>query len=179
MPLHEGMAPNPLHPYALQKLAGEHYVRIFHRLYGMETLTLRYFNVYGPRMSIEGAYVTVIGVFLEQRRRGQPLTIHGDGNQRRDFTHVRDAVRANLLAMECAIADGRAINIGRGSNFSVNEIAAMIGGPTVHLEPRPGDPRDTLADIAQARDVIGWAPEVETEDGIRELIRSVDPRRSR
>jgi UDP-glucose 4-epimerase len=170
MPLHEAMTPNPLNPYALQKLTGEHYARLFHRLYGMETLTLRYFIVYGPRMSVEGAYVTVLGVFLDQRRRGQPLTIHGDGRQRRDFTHVRDAVRANLLAMDCAIADGRALNIGRGRNLSVIEIAAMIGGPTIHLERRPGDPQDTLADITQAREVLGWTPEVATEDGLRELI---------
>ncbi len=174
MPLHEAMTPNPLNPYALQKLTGEHYTRLFHRLYGMETLTLRYFNVFGPRMSIEGAYVTVIGVFLDRRRRGQPLTIHGDGKQRRDFTHVRDAARANLLAMDSAIADGRAINIGRGRNLSVIEIAAMIGGPTVHLERRPGDPQDTLADITQAREILGWSPEVATEDGLRELIAKGD-----
>jgi UDP-glucose 4-epimerase len=170
MPLHEAMTPNPLNPYALQKLTGEHYTRLFHRLYGMETLTLRYFNVFGTRMSVEGAYVTVIGVFLDQRRRGAALTIHGDGKQRRDFTHVRDAVRANLLAMDSAIADGRAINVGRGRNLSVLEIAAMIGGPTVHRDRRPGDPQDTLADITQAREILGWTPEVATEDGIRELI---------
>jgi UDP-glucose 4-epimerase len=174
MPLHEAMTPNPLNPYALQKLTGEHYTRLFHRLYGMETLTLRYFNVFGPRMSIEGAYVTVIGVFLDRQRSGKPLTIHGDGKQRRDFTHVRDAVRANLLAMDSAIADGRAINIGRGRNLSVAEIAAMIGGPTVHLERRPGDPQDTLADITQAREILGWSPEVATEDGLRELIAKGD-----
>jgi UDP-glucose 4-epimerase len=173
MPLNEAMTPNPLNPYALQKLTGEHYTRLFHRLYGMETLTLRYFNVYGPRMSIEGAYVTVIGVFLDQRQRGETLTIHGDGKQRRDFTHVGDAVRANLLAMDSAIADGRAINIGRGHNLSVVEIAAMIGGPTIHLGRRPGDPQDTLADITQAREILGWRPEVETENGIRELIFSL------
>ncbi|MGO9267196.1 MAG: NAD-dependent epimerase/dehydratase family protein [Candidatus Binataceae bacterium] len=170
IPLRESMNPNPLNPYALQKLTGEQYTRLFHRLYGMQTLTLRYFNVYGPRMAIAGAYVTVIGVFLDQRRRGLPLTIHGDGSQTRDFTHVRDAVRANLLAMDSAIADGRALNIGRGRNLSVAQIAAMIGGPVIHLERRPGDARDTLADIAQAREVLGWAPEVATADGIHELM---------
>ena len=114
LPLTETMTPNPLNPYALQKLAAEQYVRMFHRLYAMETLTLRYFNVYGPRMASEGAYVTVIGVFIRERLAGRPLTIHGDGTQTRDFTHVRDVVRANLLAMDCAVADGRALNIGRG-----------------------------------------------------------------
>lgn len=169
MPLRESMAPNPLNPYALQKLTAEQYVRMFHHLYGMQTLTLRYFNVYGPRMAIEGAYVTVIGVFFDQRRRGLPLTIHGDGTQTRDFTHVRDVVKANLLAMECAIADGRAINIGRGHNLSVNQIAALVGGPFVHVESRPADARDTLADISQAREVLNWFPAISTEDGIREL----------
>src|SRR5579863_708289 len=170
LPLRESMTPNPLNPYALQKLTGEQYVRMFHRLYGMETLTLRYFNVYGPRMATAGAYVTVIGVFLDQRARRQPLTLHGDGSQTRDFTHVRDVVRANLLAMDCAIADGRTLNIGRGRNLSVITIAAMIGGPVAHLERRPADARDTLADISQARAILEWEPEVATEDGVRELM---------
>jgi UDP-glucose 4-epimerase len=170
IPLRESMPPNPLNPYALQKLTGEQYVRMFYRLYGIETLTLRYFNVYGPRMAIAGAYVTVIGVFLEQHARRQTLTIHGDGVQTRDFTHVRDVVRANLLAMDCAIADGRALNIGRARNLSVNQIAAMIGGPVAHLERRPADARDTLADISQARAILGWEPEIATEDGVRELV---------
>lgn len=171
LPLRESMTPNPLNPYALQKLTGEQYMRIFHGLFGIETLTLRYFNVYGPRMTVEGAYVTVISVFIRQRLAGQPLTIHGDGQQTRDFTHVRDVVRANLLAMDAAVADGRAINIGRGSAISVNRVAAMVGGPTINLPPRPGDARDTLADISQAHEILGWEPEVPTEDGIRELLR--------
>jgi UDP-glucose 4-epimerase len=139
----------------------------------MQTLTLRYFNVYGPRMTLEGAYLTVIGVFLDQRRRGRPLTIHGDGTQTRDFTHVRDVVRANLLAIDSTIADGRALNVGRGQNLSVARIASMVGGPVIHLEPRPGDAHDTLADISQAREILGWTPEVTTEDGVRELMMTV------
>jgi UDP-glucose 4-epimerase len=171
LPLKEAMAPNPLNPYALQKLTGEQYARIFHRLFGLETLTLRYFNVYGPRMADEGAYVTVISVFIRQKLAGEPLTIDGDGSQTRDFTHVRDVVRANVLAMDSAIADGRALNVGRGSNLSVNRIAEIIGGPKTYRERRPGDARDTLADISQAREVLGWEPQVATEDGLRELIR--------
>ena len=171
LPLTESMAPNPLNPYALQKLTGEQYTRIFHRLFGLETLTLRYFNVYGPRMATEGAYVTVISVFLRQKRAGELLTIHGDGAQTRDFTHVNDVVRANVLAMDAVVADGRAFNIGRGRNLSVNRIAELIGGPTVHLPPRPGDARDTLADLSQAREILGWEPEIVTEDAVRELAR--------
>ena len=130
LPLRETMTPNPLDPYALQKLTAEQYTRMFHRLFGLETLTLRYFNVYGDRMTTEGAYVTVIGLFIRERV-ARPLTIHGDGSQTRDFTHVSDVVHANLAAMKSAIADGRALNVGRGSALSVSEVAALVGGEKV------------------------------------------------
>src|SRR5438445_3052289 len=126
LPLREDMVPNPLNPYALQKLVGEQYTRMFHQLFGLQTLTLRYFNVFGPRMAMEGAYVTVMSVFLREKRLGHPLPIHGDGEQTRDFTHVSDVVRANLAAMDCKTADGRAINVGQGRNLSINKIAEMI-----------------------------------------------------
>ncbi len=171
LPLREDMTPNPLNPYALQKLTGEYYTRLFHRLFSMQTLTLRYFNVFGPRMADEGAYLTVISVFLRARREGKPLTIYGDGEQTRDFTHVHDVVRANLLAMDCATADGRAINVGGGRNISINQIAEFIGGQTVHLPPRPGDARHTLADLSEAQRTLGWRPEVALEDGLAQLIR--------
>jgi nucleoside-diphosphate-sugar epimerase len=170
LPLREDMTPNPLNPYALQKLAGEQYARLFHSLFGMETLTLRYFNVFGPRMTAEGAYSTVIGAFLRARREGRPLTICGDGEQTRDFTHVSDVAHANVLAMHCKVADGRAINIGQGRSFSVNRIAELMGGPTVHVEPRRGEARHTLADNRQARTILGWKPRVSTEEGLTELI---------
>jgi UDP-glucose 4-epimerase len=172
LPLNEAMKPNPLSPYALQKLTGEQYTRLFHRLYGLQTLTLRYFNVFGPRMATQGAYVTVISAFLRQRIAGQPLTIEGDGEQTRDFTHVRDVVRANLLAMDCAIADGRALNIGQGRNVSVDWIARQFGGPTVNLPVRKADVRHTLADFRQAENTLGWRPQVTTEQGLRELIKA-------
>ena len=171
MPLVETMAPNPLNPYALQKYVGEEYVRMFHRLFGLQTLTLRYFNVYGPRMTAAGAYVTVISAFLAARARNEPLTIHGDGEQTRDFTHVSDIVAANLLAMDAPIADGRAINIGAGHNVSVNRIAELIGGPRIQAENRAGDMRNTLADISEASRVLGWRPRVSVEDGIAKLLR--------
>jgi nucleoside-diphosphate-sugar epimerase len=172
LPLNEAMKPNPLSPYALQKLTGELYTRLFHRLYGLETLTLRYFNVFGPRMATQGAYVTVISAFLRQRMAGQPLTIEGDGEQTRDFTHVHDVVRANLLAMDCAIADGRALNIGQGRSVSVNWVARQIGGPTVNMPARKGDVRHTLADFRQAEQILGWRPQVTTEQGLGELIKA-------
>jgi nucleoside-diphosphate-sugar epimerase len=172
LPLREDMAPHPLNPYALQKLTGEEYTRLFHQLFGVETLTLRYFNVYGPRMANEGAYVTVISIFRRARAEGRPLTIYGDGDQTRDFTHVDDVVRANLLAIDAPIADGRPLNIGRGRNVSVNHIAAMIGGDEIHLPPRPGEARHTLADWRQAQEILGWQPTIDIEDALPELMRS-------
>src|SRR5260370_41299942 len=122
----------------------------------MQTLTWRYFNVFGPRMTTVGAYVTVIGVFMRLRREGKSLTIHGDGTQSRDFTHVRDVVRANLLAMNCEVADGRALNIGRGEAVSINRIAEMVGGPLSYQVSRSGDMRHTLADFSQAENILRW-----------------------
>jgi nucleoside-diphosphate-sugar epimerase len=171
MPLVETMTANPLNPYALQKYVAEQYTRMFHRLFAMQTLTLRYFGVYGPRMPQEGSYVLAIAAFLKARREGRPIEIHGDGEQTRDFTHVSDVVAANMLAMDCAIADGRALNIGRGENVSVNRVAAMIGGSTVRREGRAGDMRDTLADRAEAERVLGWRPKVSIEEGIADLVK--------
>ncbi|MGC2492899.1 NAD-dependent epimerase/dehydratase family protein [Candidatus Binatus sp.] len=173
MPLVETMTPNPLNPYALQKYVGEQYARMFHRLFAMQTITLRYFGVYGPRMPSEGSYVLAVAAFLKARREGRPLEIFGDGEQTRDFTNVSDVVSANMLAMDCeiAFADGRAVNIGRGENVSVNRIAAMIGGPTIHREGRAGDMRDTLADRTEAERVLGWRPKVSIEEGIAELLK--------
>jgi UDP-N-acetylglucosamine/UDP-N-acetyl-alpha-D-glucosaminouronate 4-epimerase len=172
MPLNESMAPNPLNPYALQKYVGEQYTRMFHLLFAMQTLTLRYFNVYGPRMASEGSYVTVIAAFMHARREGRPLEIHGSGEQTRDFTHVSDVVRANQLAADCATADGRAINIGRGGNVSVNHIASMFGGAVIRRDGRAGDMRDTLADRSMAAEVLGWHPTVSIDAGLSDLLKS-------
>ncbi len=172
MPLVETMTPNPLNPYALQKYVGEQYTRMFHRLFAMETLTLRYFNVYGPRMASEGAYVTVISAFMSARKRGEPLQIHGDGEQTRDFTHVSDIVAANLLAMDASVADGRAINVGAGHNVSINRIAELIGGQRVRMDGRKGDMRDTLADTTEASRILGWRPKVSVEEGVQRLLQT-------
>ncbi len=174
MPLVETMSANPLNPYALQKYVGEQYTRMFHRLFAMETLTLRYFNVYGPRMASEGAYVTVISAFMAARKRGEPLPIHGDGEQTRDFTHVSDVVAANILAMDTQIADGRAINIGAGCNVSINHIADLLGGLRTRTEGRKGDMRDTLADTTEASRILGWQPRVTVEEGVKRLLHAGD-----
>jgi UDP-glucose 4-epimerase len=170
MPLVEDMPPKPQSPYALHKYAGELYCRMWSEIYGIETVALRYFNVYGPRQSEEGAYALVIAKFLKQKRDGGPLTITGDGTQTRDFTHVRDIVAADILAMESGkVGKGEVINIGAGKNYSVNEIAALIGGKTRYIEPRI-EPHDTLADNTRASELLGWKPSVSIEDGIAELL---------
>jgi UDP-glucose 4-epimerase len=172
LPLVETMTPHPMNPYALQKFVGEEYARMFHQMFAMQTVVLRYFGVYGPRMAEEGAYMLAIAAFLRARREGRALEIHGDGEQTRDFTHVSDVVAANILAIDCALADGSAINIGRGENVSVNRIAAMIGGPTVRQPGRVGDMRDTLADRTQAKRLLGWQPKVSIEEGIADLLKA-------
>jgi UDP-glucose 4-epimerase len=171
LPQPETLLPRPKSPYGLQKYVGEHYARLFAELYGLQTVSLRYFNVYGPRMADEGAYVTVIAVFLRQRKAGQLLSITGDGTQTRDFTHVRDVVDANLRAMESPkVGRGEVINIGAGMNNSVNEVAALIGGPTTNLPPRV-EPHDTLADNQLARRFLDWKPTVDFATAVAELKR--------
>jgi len=169
LPLTEDMAADPLSPYGLQKYVGELQCRLFSRIYGLQTVSLRYFNVYGPRASNEGAYALVVSRFLAQRQKGEPMTVVPDGTQSRDFTHVRDIVRANILAARSRnVGAGEAINIGGGKNYTVSEIAEMIGGPTVFVEPRI-EPKHTRADITKARELLGWKPQVVFEDGIAEL----------
>jgi len=172
MPLHEDMPPDPIIPYAIQKRVGEQYCSMVSRFYGLETVSLRYFNVYGPRQTTDadGPYATVIGIFLGQRQKGLPMTVVPDGHQRRDFTHVRDVARANLLAMESGkVGKGEIINIGCGKNYSILETADLIGGPRVFAEPRQGEVRETLADNSRAKTLLGWEPEISFEDGISEL----------
>ncbi len=171
IPMKEDGLCQPLNPYALQKYVCELYCKIFFDIYGLPTVSLRYFNVYGPRQPREGSYIPVIGIFLTQKKAGKPLTITGDGEQTRDFTHVFDVVRANILAMESdKVGKGEVINIGAGQNHSVNEIAKMIGGDYIHLPARPGEMQDTLADITKARELLGWQPEIALEEGIKRLV---------
>jgi UDP-glucose 4-epimerase len=131
---------------------------MFHALYGLETVSLRYFNVYGDRMATEGAYCTVIGIFSNQHVQNKPLTITNDGEQRRDFTYVDDVVNANILAMKSNnVGKGEVINIGNGSNYSVNEVADMFGGEKVYNESRY-EPTVTLADNSKAKKLLSWEP---------------------
>lgn len=169
MPLHEDMPANPISPYGLHKYVGELKCRVWSEVYGLPTVSLRYFNVYGPRASHEGAYALVIAKFLHQRSEGGPMTITGDGEQTRDYTHVRDVVVANLLAAESDQAGkGEVFNIGAGSGVSVNEIAEIIGGPVEYIAPRL-EPTHTTADNSRAKKLLGWEPKVVLEEGIAEL----------
>jgi UDP-glucose 4-epimerase len=166
MPLKEDMDANPKSPYGLQKYIGEMYCKLFSEVYGLPTVSLRYFNVYGPRQSAEGAYALVIAKFLKQKAEGKPMTITGNGKQTRDFTHVSDIARANVLAMKSKkVGKGEAINIGCGRNQSVNKIAELIGGKTAYIPARL-EPKDTLADNKLAKKLIGWTPKVKIEEGI-------------
>ena len=170
--LREDMCGNPISPYALHKYTGEMYCRLFSELYGFETVSLRYFNVYGPYIDPEGAYALVVGKFLKQRAKGEPMTICGDGEYYRDYTHVADVARANLLAMTSdKVGKGEVINAGYGQCKSVNELARLIGGETINIPERPGDPRRSEADTTKAKELLGWEPTIKFEDGIAELKR--------
>ena len=163
-PTPESHPTNPLSPYGLQKLIGEQYCKVFSICYGLETVCLRYFNVFGERQSLEGAYCLVMGIFANQRLKGEPMTIVGDGEQRRDFTYVGDVVKANISASKSdKVGDGEVINIGNGDNRSVNELAELIGGPRLNIEARL-EPEQTLADNSKAKELLDWSPSVTLEE---------------
>lgn len=178
--LHEDLPTDCLNPYSVSKKAGEDIMDVYHRLYGLSTVSLRYFNVYGPRHQEEGRYATVIAIFRRQLRLGQKMTIVGDGTQRRDFTFVGDVVRANMMAMMNWDATG-VINIGAGKNYSILELASIVEsrhncGNMVssaqnveYLPPRLGEANVTLADITRAREVLGWNPTVNLQQGLEVL----------
>jgi len=158
LPTPETAPTNPLSPYGLQKYVGEQYCKMFSEVYGLDTVSLRYFNVYGERMNKEGAYCLVMGIFAKQMLDGKPLTITNDGEQRRDFTYVGDVCNANILAATHETDfKGDVFNIGNGDNFSVNEVADMLGGEKVYGEKRI-EPFETLADNAKADLDLDWQP---------------------
>tara|TARA_B100000965_G_scaffold172160_1_gene143776 strand:- start:4085 stop:4981 length:897 start_codon:yes stop_codon:yes gene_type:complete len=162
-PLQEDMKTDCLNPYSASKVGAETLCEMYYRLHGLRTITLRYFNVYGPRQPLKGIYAPVIGLFEEQKKRGEPLTIVGDGEQRRDFTHVYDVVDANICAMMTNFS-GVTVNIGSGKNYSVNEIAEFISDDTITIPERPGEARETLADNSRAQKLLSWTPKCTLED---------------
>jgi UDP-glucose 4-epimerase len=164
----------PKSPYAVSKLAGEHYCRVFTELYGMETFALRYFNVYGPRQRPDSQYAAVIPLFIDALRARKPPTVHGDGKQSRDFTFISDVVAANLAAARApAEAAGRAYNIAGGDEYSLLDLLAILGDilgvepEPEHTDPRAGDVRHTCADVTAAERDLGWRTEVSFEDGLK------------
>jgi UDP-glucose 4-epimerase len=173
VPISESDPKEPLSPYGVDKLAIDHYARRYHALYDLETVALRYFNVYGPGQRA-GDYSGVVSAFLEQAESGQPLTVHGDGTQTRDFVHVSDVVRANLAAATTD-ATGRAYNIGTGDSIDIRALADLVKRatgadvPVVHTDARPGDIQCSEADASRARSDLDWEPTVSLESGLREL----------
>lgn len=169
LPLHEDMKVKPMCPYAAQKIAGEMYCDVFSQLYNLETVCLRYFGVYGKHMLMEDEYPMAVPAFLKSRQKDETVTIYGDGSVTRDFTHVNDIVRGNILAMESSVRSGEIINLGAGNNVSVNQLAQAIG-VKVQYAPARYEPQDTLADNARARELLGWEPTITFEQGMKELV---------
>ena len=174
LPKREDMTPNPLSPYAVSKLTGEHYLKVFSDVYGLKTLSLRYFNVFGPRQDPKSEYAAVIPRFITKILRHESPTIYGDGGQTRDFTYVKDVVQANIRAMN---SDAQGVfNVAYCKRIDLNELASVImeiTGITVSLTyepPRTGDVRDSLADVRRAQDAFGYAPEYTVKTGLKETI---------
>jgi UDP-N-acetylglucosamine/UDP-N-acetyl-alpha-D-glucosaminouronate 4-epimerase len=173
-PKHETMRPDPLSPYAVAKLVGEYYCQVFTRSYGLETVSLRYFNVFGPRQDPSSQYSGVISRFIFALERGQQPVIYGDGEQMRDFTYIENVVDANLRAAEVPGASGKVFNIANGQSTSVNDVLETLKRLTGRMditaeyaEARAGDVRDSLADLSAAKSVLGYAPIVGLEEGLR------------
>ena len=166
-----------LNPYSVSKVNGEKLCKMYTDLFGLPTVSFRYFNVYGERQPLKGQYAPVIGIFLRQRDAGEPLTIVGDGEQRRDFTHVSDVVNANVLAATSDVDDiafGQLYNVGNGVNYSINEIASMISDNTVNIPPRIGEARTTLANNLKLCNTFGWEPTVRLENWIEDVSSNVN-----
>ena len=169
LPLLETFPANPVNPYGLQKYVGELFMKMWPQIYSIETVSLRYFNVYGSGLDPNGPYALAIGRFLTARKNNEPITIFGDGTVTRDFTHVRDVVRANMLAAESIkVGRGEVINIGAGRNVSIQALAEMFGGPITYGPPRI-EAHDSLSDNKKAKELLGWEPTAKLEDGIAEL----------
>ncbi|MCB9812552.1 NAD-dependent epimerase/dehydratase family protein [Candidatus Nomurabacteria bacterium] len=169
LPLSLDLPPQPKSPYALQKFVGEEMMRTWSVVYGLKTVSLRFFNVYGPHMDPDGAYALVIGRFLKLVKAGQPLTITGDGQQTRDFTHVKDVIKAivNAGTLE-TVGQGEVFNVGAGVQTSINEIAKLVGGEVEYVPARL-EPKHTMADITQTKARLQWEPSITVAEGVAEL----------
>jgi nucleoside-diphosphate-sugar epimerase len=178
LPKHEEMVPNPISPYAVAKLAGEHYMRAFARVYGLQTVVLRYFNVFGPYQDPTSHYSGVLAIFCRKMLAGEQPTIYGDGEQSRDFTYIDNVVRGNLLAAAAPAEkiSGRMMNLATGSRTTLNQTFAILreltgySGEPAYAADRAGDIRDSLADIRLARELLGYEPAVDFREGLRRTV---------
>lgn len=178
LPKREDMVPSPISPYAAQKLAGEHYMKVFSEVYGLETVSLRYFNIFGPRQDANSQYSAVLAKFITQMLQGQAPTIYGDGEQSRDFTYVDNVVQANLLAAAAAAteASGKVFNIATGTRYSLNQAYKMLqgligfSGAPQYAPARAGDVKHSLADTALARKYLKYSPDLGFEEGLRRTV---------
>jgi len=172
-PTPEAAPMRPQYPYALTKLLGEQLVMHWAQVYGLPALSLRFFNVYGPRSRTSGTYGAVFGVFLAQKLAGKPYTIVGDGTQTRDFTYVTDVAEAVLAALQSDVT-GEIFNVGSGATVSVNRLVDLLGGDRVFIPKRPGEPETTFADISRITAQLGWKPRIPIERGVAEILRHID-----
>ena len=179
LPKHEAMLPNPISPYAVAKLTGEYYMRSFARVYGMETVSLRYFNIFGPYQDPTSQYSGVLAVFCRKMLAGEQPTIYGDGETSRDFTFIENAVRANLLAAEAPAekVSGQVMNVATGMRTTLNEVVELLrpltgyDGPVAYAPERAGDIKHSLADVSLAKERMGYAPVVDFGEGLRRTVR--------
>lgn len=172
-PTPETAAIKPMYPYALTKNLGEQYVMHWHKIYKLPCVSLRLFNVYGPRSRTSGAYGAVFGVFLAQKLSGVPLTVVGDGSQTRDFTFVADVADAFVRAAESNV-EGEIFNVGSGNTYSVNYLVSLLGGPTLSVPKRPGEPDCTFADATKISEKLKWKPQFSFEDGVRIMLENIE-----
>ncbi|MEO5336603.1 MAG: SDR family oxidoreductase [Magnetospirillum sp. WYHS-4] len=172
-PTPEGAEMRPMYPYALTKYVGEEYVRHWNKTYGLPTVSLRMFNVYGPRARTAGTYGAVFGVFLAQKLAGKPFTVVGDGTQTRDFTFVTDVVAAFVMAAESDLS-GAVMNVGSDNTYSVNRLVELLGGPVTYIPKRPGEPDCTFADTRRIKALLGWKPKVSFEEGVEIMLGNID-----
>ena len=166
-PLKEDMPKDCLNPYSVSKVNGEELCKMYTDLFGLKTISFRYFNVYGDRQCTRGQYAPVIGLFLKQKSENKPMTVIGDGLQTRDYTNVKDVVNANILATECDSGFGEVFNIGTGKSYNILEICDLIGGKFEYIPPRIGECRFTQADNSKAKRILKWEPQIKLEDYLR------------
>ena len=172
-PTPETAEARPMYPYALTKYVGEQYAMHWCQTYGLPVVSLRFFNVFGPRHRTTGTYGAVFGVFLAQKLAGQPFTVVGDGKQTRDFTFVSDIVDAIVATADSDIV-GEIMNVGSDNTYSVNRLTELLGGEVVHIPKRPGEPDCTFADISKIKRLLGWTPKVRFEDGVAIMLENID-----